>query len=92
MAKPDPGAAYNCVDDEPTAPADVVAYACELLGLEPPPLEPFETAATDMSAMALSFWDDNRLVDNQRIKTDLGVTLGYPNYRIGLKAALEDGG
>ena len=35
-----PGAVYNVCDDEPAAPAAVVAHAAELLGLPPPPLVP----------------------------------------------------
>ena len=49
---------------------------------------PFEVAAKTMSPMGLSFWQDNRLVDNNRIKEELGVDLAYPNYRKGLRAIL----
>ena len=89
MAKPSPGAIYNVCDDEPAAPADTTAYACELLGMPPPPLVPFDEAAREMSPMALSFWRDNRRVDNSKIKRDLGVALKYPTYREGLRAILE---
>jgi hypothetical protein len=41
-----------------------------------------------MSPMALSFWADNRRVDNTRIKRDLGVRLACPDYRAGLRAVL----
>jgi hypothetical protein len=43
--------------------------------------------------MALSFWQDNRLVSNRRLHEELGVTLGYPDYRAGLAAihAEEEG-
>ncbi len=88
MARPDPGRVYNVCDDEPAAPADVVAYACRLLGREPPPLVPFEVAESGMSAMARSFWRDNRRVDNGRVKRELTVTLRYPDYRSGLAAIL----
>lgn len=86
--RPEPGGLYNVCDDEPAAPADVVAYACELLGRTPPPAIPFEEAAKDMSAMALSFWADNRRVRNDRIKDVLGVELAFPDYRIGLQSIL----
>jgi nucleoside-diphosphate-sugar epimerase len=89
MARPDPGRVYNVCDDEPAEPADVVAFACRLLGRAPPPLVPFEAARETMSAMALSFWADNRRVDNSRIKRELGVTLSYPDYRTGLTAILR---
>ena len=38
--------------------------------------------------MALSFWRDNRRVDNSRIKGELGVRLKFPDYRAGLRAVL----
>lgn len=90
MAKPDPGAVYNVADDEPAPPQEVVAYAAELLGLPLPPEVPFDAA--QLSPMAASFYGDNRRVRNDRIKTDLGVTLDYPTYREGLKALLATAG
>lgn len=42
MAKPDPGAIYNVCDDDAAPPQTVVAYACELLGVEPPPRSPMK--------------------------------------------------
>ena len=39
-----------------------------------------------MSAMARSFYAENRRVRNDRIKNELGVTLRYPTYREGLRA------
>ena len=91
MNRPDPGAVYNVCDDEPAAAADVTAFAWELLGMDPPPLQPFAEAEKEMSEMALSFWRDNRLVDNRRIKEELGVSLLYPDYRAGLRVILEEG-
>lgn len=84
MARPDPGTAYNLCDDRPAAGADVTVFACRLLGIEPPPETPF--AAADLSAMARSFYDDNKRVRNGRIKTALGVALRYPDYQAGLRA------
>ena len=87
IARPNPGAIYNLSDDEPAAPADVTAYACQLLGVDPPPLVPWEDA--EMSAMAMTFWQDNKRVDNARVHADLGVQFRYPTYREGLRAVLE---
>ncbi len=84
IAKPDPGAAYNVCDDAPAAPSEVVEYAAALLGIEPPPPVPIEEA--ELSPMARSFFDDNKRVRNERIKTELGVRLRYPGYRAGLDA------
>lgn len=86
MIRPNPGRIYNVCDDQPAAPADVIAHACHLLGVEAPPPVPFDQAASELSPMALSFWRDNRRVDNARIKRELGVELRYPNYRAGLAA------
>lgn len=86
MARPEPGAVTNLCDDLPAAPADVVAYACELLGVAPPPLQPFDTGT--LSPMARSFYRDNKRVRNDRLKTELGVALKYPDYRAGLRAIL----
>ncbi|HEY0832390.1 MAG TPA: SDR family oxidoreductase [Azospirillum sp.] len=87
MARPSPGSVYNVCDDEPCEPRAVTEFACELLGVTPPPLVPFEQA--ELSAMAKSFWADNKRVKNDRMKRDLGVTLRYPTYREGLTAQLE---
>ena len=86
MARPDPGAVYNLCDDEPAEPQAVVAEACRLLGVTPPPLVALEEA--DLSPMARSFWTDNRRVLNARIKRDLGIVLRYPTYREGLRALI----
>jgi nucleoside-diphosphate-sugar epimerase len=86
MARPEPGTVYNVADDEPAPPDAVIAYACDLLGVEPPPLIPFETA--ELSPMARSFYADDKRVSNRRIKEALGVTLRYPTYREGLAALL----
>ena len=79
IAQPKAGAIYNVCDDEPAPGADVVAHACALLGVVPPPLTPLDEA--DLTPMARSFYADNRRVSNARIKTELGVALRFPDYR-----------
>lgn len=88
MARPDAAAIYNVCDDEPARPADVIAYACDLLGVDAPPLLTWDETVRDMSAMAQSFWQDDRRVSNHRIKHDLGVRLAWPSYRSGLRGVL----
>jgi nucleoside-diphosphate-sugar epimerase len=80
------GAIYNVVDDLPASNSEVIAYACELLGLPVPPAIPWDEVAPTMSAMARSFYAENRRVRNDRLKRELGVTLRYPTYREGLRA------
>jgi len=89
MARPRPGTVYNVCDDMPAAPQTVIAFACALLGVEPPPLVPFDQA--DLSPMARSFYDDNKRVDNARMKRELGVRLRYPDYMAGLRALMNKG-
>jgi nucleoside-diphosphate-sugar epimerase len=77
-------AIYNVTDDEPAAASDVVLFAAQLLGIEPPP--EISCAEAGLSAMAASFYAENKRVRNARIKNDLGVALRYPTYREGLRA------
>ncbi|MCC9621339.1 SDR family oxidoreductase [Thalassospira sp. MA62] len=88
IKQPNCGTAYNVCDDDAAPPQDVITHACQLLGVDPPPEQDFATA--NLSPMAASFYEDNKRVDNARIKNDLGVTLRYPDYRVGLKALLAE--
>ena len=88
MKNPQPGEVYNVCDDCPSPPAEAVEYACNLLGMEPPPLIPF--AEAKLSPIAQDFYKTNKKVSNKKIKKELGVTLRYPDYRSGLKELLKD--
>ena len=88
IEKPMPGRIYNACDDEPASSAEVIEYAAKLLGVKPPPLIPLEEAK--LSQMARSFYSESKRVKNMRIKDELGVSLLYPNYRIGLANILKD--
>lgn len=86
MKNPQPGQIYNIADDEAAPSHEVIAYASRLLGRDPPPLVRFEDA--NLAPITLSFYSDNKRVDNSKIKEQLGVVLRYPNYRQGLEACL----
>ncbi len=86
--KPNPKSVYNVCDDEAAPPQDVIAYACDLLGVKPPPLVPI--AEAELSPMAQSFYADSKRVSNEKIKRDLQIRLQYPNYRVGLQTLLEE--
>lgn len=88
MARPAPGRVYNLCDDDPAPPEMVIAEACRLIGVAPPPLIPFAEAR--LSPMARSFYDDNKRVANRRLKEELAIRLRYPSYRDGLKALLQE--
>lgn len=86
IRQPNPGAVYNVCDDDPAPPEDVLSHAALLLGLPEPSAIPFDEA--EMSPLARSFYGDSKRVRNDRIKTELGVRLLYPDYRAGLAALL----
>ncbi|HUZ64198.1 MAG TPA: SDR family NAD(P)-dependent oxidoreductase [Acetobacteraceae bacterium] len=78
----------NLADDEPAENADVIVEAARLLGIPAPPLTPFAQAAPAMTAMALSFWAENRKVSSRRTQEALGLRWRHPTYREGLAAIL----
>lgn len=75
---------FNLTDDEPAPPQDIVAYGAQLLGIEPPPLIPWEQAS--LTPMGRSFYLETKRVRNEKLKQVLGLTLKYPTYREGLQA------
>jgi nucleoside-diphosphate-sugar epimerase len=82
------GGLFNVTDDEPSPPQDVVAYAAELMGIEPPPEVPFEEAG--LSPMGRSFYGECKRVSNAKLKAS-GYSLRYPNYREALAAMHASG-
>lgn len=80
----------NLADDAPAESADVVREAARLLGVPPPAAVAFDEAVTAMSAMARSFWAENRKVSSRRTQQALGLHWRYPNYRDGLRAILAE--
>ena len=87
IAQPNPGAVYNVCDNDPAPPEDVLSYAASLLGLPEPPAVPYDEA--EMSPMARSFYAESKRVRNDRITTELGVRLHFPDYRAGLSGLLK---
>lgn len=87
MRQPNPGQTYNVADNLPSPSHEVVAYAAKLLGIEPPPLMPYEDA--NFSPLGQSFYQDSKRVCNKRILKDLIPVLKYPTYKEGLKGLLR---
>lgn len=77
-----PAGAYNLGDDLPASGNAVTEYACQLLGLEPPPMETLEEA--NLSDIARGFYMENRRVANGKAKRVLGWRPQYPTYVEGL--------
>src|SRR5262245_6325785 len=74
---------FNISDDAATSAPEVIAYAAELLGVEPPPEIAYDVAEKTMTPMAKSFYGEVKRVRNAKLKSELGVTLRYPTYREG---------
>lgn len=83
-----PAGLFNIADDLPAPGEEVTAAAARLLGQEPSPLVPLETA--NLSAMGRAFYAESRRVANGRMKRQLGYCLEYPDYHVGLRACLEE--
>ncbi len=78
---------YNLADDCAAPSHEVIAYACTILGMDVPPLIPFESV--EMAPIVRSFYADNKRVKNDKIKKDLGITLLHPDYKSGLNACFD---
>jgi len=83
LADRDLGGVFNVTDDMPAPPQDVVKYAADLMGIEPPPEISFDSAL--LSPMARSFYGENKRVSNAAIK-DTGYRFLYPDYRAAFDA------
>jgi nucleoside-diphosphate-sugar epimerase len=70
-------------DDAPAPVAEVVAFVCELFGLDLP--EPSEGEDIPLSLRA------SRSIDNRATKARFGVRLAYPSYRDGYRAIQRPG-
>lgn len=86
MQRPEASGVFHLCDELPAPPQDVIAHAATLLGIDPPPEVPFETAG--LSPMAASFYAECKRVSNARAKAALGWRPAYPTYREGLAAIL----
>jgi len=86
MTSDAPAGAYNLGDDLPASGNAVTEHACQLLGIEPPPLETLDQA--NLSEMARGFYSENRRVANGKAKRMLGWQPKYPTYFEGLAALL----
>lgn len=75
----------NVVDHCPAPSHALLDFGAALLGRPTPETEDFATASEGMSAMALSFWAENRRVSNDRLCNVLGYELLHPHFKAGLR-------
>jgi len=75
----------NIADNLPTNNLEVIAFAAQIAKKTLPSKVPFDIAKKTMSPMALSFWQENRRVENKLLCKKLGYSLIYPDFKSGLK-------
>ena len=74
----------NIADNLPTNNLEVINFAAKLAKKSIPSTIPFDVAKKTMSPMALSFWQENRKVENKLLCKTLGYSLIYPDFKSGL--------
>lgn len=87
IGSPAPGSVYNLCDDKAAPPEDVIAYAAKLLQRPVPKAIAFDNA--ELTPMARSFYAESKRVSNALIKSELGITLRFPTYQVGLQSLLK---
>ena len=80
----------NVADNLPTNNLEVIDYAAKMAKKSLPSKVPFEIAKKTMSPMALSFWQENRKIDNRLLCKKLGYSLIYPDFKSGLKNCFSE--
>jgi nucleoside-diphosphate-sugar epimerase len=75
---------YNASDDSQMKMGDFLDLVADRTGLARPPRIPYEKAAQLLPAAQFSFMNESRRLVNRRMKTELGVRLGYPTAADGI--------
>jgi nucleoside-diphosphate-sugar epimerase len=79
----------NVTDGQPSSADAPILLAARLMGVAAP--EPVPYDPTTFSALARSFWEENRRVRADVLTERLGVALRYPDFEAGLTALWQDG-
>lgn len=74
----------NVSDDTDLKMGDYFDLAADIYGLPRPPRLAWADAKTQLPAMLLSFMNESRRLDNQRMKKELRLRLRYPTIKEGL--------
>ena len=78
-----PPGVYNLADDSPCSQNKVIEAACDIAGLDYPPLLSLEAAGLSQEGRA--FYSENRRVSNGKAKRLLGWTPRYADFATGLR-------
>lgn len=82
---------YNVVDDDPAPRAQVFAFAEALIERRWPHMARRTACGSveDLKSPKENMHGGEKRVSNARLKRDLGVSLLYPTYRLGLQSILD---
>jgi len=78
------GAVYNVCDGHPSTMSHYFKSIARALGLPSPPEIDREQARQQLSAGMLSYLSESRRMGNEKLLSELGVTLQYPDLAMGL--------
>jgi nucleoside-diphosphate-sugar epimerase len=87
LARGAPGSVYLVCDDRPVERREYYQLAAALLGAPSPRFELPEPGSRKAGRD-----DSNKRISNRRLRSELGVTLAYPDITTGLPASLADHG
>jgi hypothetical protein len=73
--------AFPVADDYPCTTREILEFCSKLMDIPVPPSQDLETAHPTLRA--------NRRVDGSAVRRLLGVSLEYPSYREGIRAAIR---
>jgi len=77
---------FNCADGQPTTMYDYFIKVARANSLEEPPAITLEQAKTQLSAGMLSYMNESRRIDNQKLLSVFEYSLKYPDLDKGLAA------
>ena len=79
----EPGRVYLASDDRPVERSEYYARVAECLGASPPRFEPPAPGSAEAKRE-----ESNKRASNRRMRSELGVSLAYPDIATGIPAAL----
>jgi hypothetical protein len=85
MVKPIAGEVFNVTDGSPGKISEYLQAACVVLGLPPLAEISMREAEAELSSAMLSYLSESRKISNQKMLSQLKVTLAYPDFRVGLR-------
>ncbi|RTL33787.1 MAG: SDR family oxidoreductase [Burkholderiales bacterium] len=84
-----PGRVVHASDDTEMRMGDYFDWVADHFGLPRPPRVSRAEALASLSPVQMSFMSESRRLHNQRLKTELRLTLRYPTIQVGLAHSLS---